>query len=254
MSAKVPPIILLCPYEPCSKPFEIHPRILRSAAKLGKKCYCSPACSRLGSALARRTSTILICAYAPCSKPFPVYAHTLKRGYESRCCSRLCQNRHMALMRHGTFAERFWAQIAIAGPDECWPWQGRTNWQGYGQIHVPEKGRDVGAHIVSWFFAKGRWPLPEMDICHSCDSPPCANDAHLWEGTPVQNTHDAMYKGRLASGQRHHNSKMTDVQWSEALTLYAKGWSMYRLSQRYNIDYSSMKVRFRRHRNRQNAP
>jgi HNH endonuclease len=250
MSARVPLIVLICPYTPCSKPFEIHPRIVRGAAKLGKKCYCSPACGRLGSALARRTSVTLICAYAPCSKPFQAYAHTLKRTFKFRCCSRTCQNRQIALMRFpGTFEEKFWAQVARSGPDECWPWQGRTNWQGYGQINVPEQQRDVGVHIVAWFFAHGRWPLTDMDICHSCDNLPCTNEAHLWEGTPYDNTHDAFNKGRMhpPSGERHWKSKLTDIQWQTILTLLAEGHlSKRQIAQQHGITPASIRDRLKR--------
>lgn len=193
---------------------------------------------------------ILVCAYEPCSKPFPVYPHTIKLGFKTRCCSRICQNRLIAQQRFpGTLAEKFWAQVAKAAPDACWPWQGRTNWQGYGVINVPGKNRDVGAHIVAWFFAHGRWPLPEMDICHSCDNPPCTNDAHLWEGTPQDNTQDAFSKGRMhpPAGERHWKSKLTDAQWQNILTLLAEGHlSKRQIALQHGITPSSLRDRLKR--------
>lgn len=249
MSAKVPLITLLCPYEPCSKPFDIHPRIPRSAAKLRKKVYCSPSCGRLGSALARKTSVTLICSYPPCRKPFPAYAHTLKHSRTFRCCSRSCQNNMQRMGSRTTFAERFWAQAAIGMPDECWPWQGRTTRGGYGVIHVPEKKRDVGAHIVAWFFAHGRWPLPGMEICHSCDNPPCTNDTHLWEGTPQDNTQDALNKGRMhpPSGEQHWCSKLTDAQWQNILGLLAEGrLSKTEIARQHGISRSAIRDRLKR--------
>lgn len=247
MSAKVPPITLICPWEPCSKPFEIHPRIFRSAAKLGKKVYCSPACSRLGSALARKRSVTLICAYSPCSIAFEVPPSVLKKPAEFRCCSRACKQNLQRMQTHATFADRVWAQVSIGEPQDCWPWQGRMRTDGYGVITHPDLQRDVGAHIAAWTLTHGRWPLPGMDICHSCDCPPCCNPAHLWEGTPHDNAMDAAIKGRRRSGERHHNNKLPESQWIEIAALVAAGdLSVYRAAKLYGLSKKTVAVRLQR--------
>jgi len=247
MSARVPLITLICPYKPCSKPFEVHPRIVRSAERVGKKRYCSPECGKLGSIEARRTSVTLLCDYPPCGKPFQTYASTLARGFKARYCSANCRARGVAARRFpGTFAERFWAQVFIGRPDECWPWQGRTRHDGYGVLYVPETQLEKGAHIVSWYFAHGRWPAPGMDICHSCDNHPCVNPAHLWEGTPLENTLDSVQKGRWPSGERHWKSKLTDTQWQEILQLLAEGTLSKRIiAAQYNVSVALITDRLR---------
>ena len=153
----------------------------------------------------------------------------------------------MSRMYPGTFAEKFLAQVQRGAPDECWPWQGRTAGPGgYGMIYVPETQMDTGAHIVAFYFAQGRWPLPDMSICHSCDNPPCCNDAHLWEGTTLENAQDSMAKGRKPMGEQHHASKLTDLQWEEILALlHEDTLSRRQIAARYGINHKSLTLRLK---------
>ena len=91
---------------------------------------------------------------------------------------------------------RFWESVDIQGPDDCWEWQGSRLPSGYGQLHIWGDKNHLYAHRVTWEIAHG--PVPDdLDICHSCDNPPCCNPAHLWAGTAKQNTWDSIRKGRF---------------------------------------------------------
>jgi hypothetical protein len=63
------------------------------------------------------------------------------------------------------------------------------------------------AHRAVWLVAHGE--LPEVEVCHSCDNPPCCNPAHLFVGTHADNMRDSRVKGRMrgAVGERNGGNK-----------------------------------------------
>lgn len=95
--------------------------------------------------------------------------------------------------------ERFWAKVDKSPhPTGCWVWTaGKAS--GYGQFSIGRKF--ILAHRFAFENTKG--PIPEgLLVCHSCDNKPCVNPAHLWTGTSLDNTRDAVAKGRTARGDR----------------------------------------------------
>lgn len=102
---------------------------------------------------------------------------------------------------------RFWAKVTVLGEDDCWPWRNGDNVKGYGQVNMA--GRRRPSHVVAWEIANNQ-PMPEgMHGCHSCDYPPCCNPKHVFAGTPKNNKHDSMAKGRDAHGARHGRAKLS---------------------------------------------
>ena len=75
----------------------------------------------------------------------------------------------------------------------CKEWPGAKSKGGYGQKSVDGKVQYL--HRLEW--AKHNGPIPpRMEICHSCDNPPCYEITHLWLGTHAENMADHAAKGR----------------------------------------------------------
>lgn len=81
------------------------------------------------------------------------------------------------------------------GSDECWPWTGSTNGVGYGKLTINKRQR-LATHVALEVDGRPQ-PLDESFACHRCDNPGCVNPAHLFWGTPSDNTMDGYRKGRI---------------------------------------------------------
>lgn len=82
-------------------------------------------------------------------------------------------------------------------PNGCHEWTGAKNQFGYGMVCVMLDGKrnTMPAHRLQWMRLKGKIP-DGLDACHACDFRACGNIEHLFLGTPLENIHDMIAKGR----------------------------------------------------------
>lgn len=106
-------------------------------------------------------------------------------------CSLRCANKVKKVMPTHLY---FWKYAERKGIDDCWPWRGTCDQNGYGRVvFMTEKFK---AHRVSYEMANG--PIPDgLIIRHKCDNPNCVNPNHLEAGTQKDNMQDASKRGRL---------------------------------------------------------
>lgn len=105
----------------------------------------------------------------------------------------------------------------------CWFWTGgKRSTSGYGVFRVivetpyGRAGVNVAAHRISYVLTKGQIPAGAI-LLHSCDQPACVNPDHLRAGTPKENAHEALSRGRR---KRHWATKLSDADVTELRHLY----------------------------------
>lgn len=128
----------------------------------------------------------------------------------------------LALIERPPMEQRFWSRVDRRSPDECWPWVGYLNSNGYG-IWKERPGRGQRARPASrlaFYFTHGYYPPV---VRHKCDNPPCCNPAHLEPGTQVDNLADMTARGRSTRGVRNPAAKLTEAQVREVRRRLADG-------------------------------
>jgi len=104
----------------------------------------------------------------------------------------------------------------LISKSRCWEWQGSLNYTGYGIVGIGSRlyGRKtVLAHRLAYQVLVE--PIPRgLDVLHKCDNPSCINPSHLFLGTPADNVHDMMSKGRnvVLHGASIGTSKLNEQQ------------------------------------------
>jgi hypothetical protein len=137
----------------------------------------------------RRMPTGMVCSIDGCDR----------RATRRRMCS-VCARR---IANHGEATDprvrRFWTQVDKREPEECWPWAGYIQPNGYGTRSNHNPGETRLVHRIAYEYLVG--PIPAglvLDhLCHTrdpqcadndqCRHRRCCNPSHLEPVTPREN-------------------------------------------------------------------
>ena len=104
---------------------------------------------------------------------------------------------------------------------------------GYARWHPRPAGN---AHRRVFALLRGEIPAG-MNVCHTCDNPPCVNPAHLWLGTDADNMRDRDRKGRTgwALGSTNGQAKLTEEAIEVIRSLHRQGLSQQKIADRFGV-------------------
>lgn len=116
--------------------------------------------------------------------------------------------------------------------DECWPWPGKTNRDGYGLAWC--EGGFALAHRLVYEATKGALRSCAL---HTCDNPPCCNPIHLFDGTRTENARDRDRKRRQQRGESHYATVYEDVAVAALRECVAEGMPLAQAARELEIPY-----------------
>ncbi len=137
----------------------------------------------------------------------------------------------------------FWDMVDIRGEDECWPWLGGCDRDGYGQLK--RNGGVVIASRVALAEATGKMRY-DLHALHSCDNPPCCNPGHLRWGTPADNAQDKMLRGRGRTGDQvganNGAAKLSEKQVELVVERLHAGWGNSQIAADLPVGHSMISL------------
>lgn len=112
--------------------------------------------------------------------------------------------------------KRFWSYVDIRSEDECWPWTGSLDKNGYGKFWFIDGL--IGAHNFSLQLKLDRPIDFYSETLHKCNNRICQNPKHLEEGTHTENMKGVIYPDR--KGENNGHAKLTNAQILSIKTTY----------------------------------
>jgi hypothetical protein len=143
--------------------------------------------------------------------------------------------------------KQFVSFIDERGWDDCWPWLGELDSDGYG-VFQSTCFRSMKAHRIALeIHLNQNLPSPGRDlkgsnlVLHSCDSRSCCNPKHLFLGSQADNIADRDKKGRVNRGENRPAAKLNVEQVKEIRRkYYPYKYSLAKLAKEYEVDLSTV--------------
>lgn len=165
----------------------------------------------------------------------------------------------MSKIRQITYAqitEKFLSNLPCGFTEgDCWEWQGAKLNNGYGDLVLGSKKNKFPyfyrnrPHRFSYaHFNESEIP-DGMFVCHKCDNPKCCNPLHLFLGTPKENMHDKIKKGRQPTreefsklakryspkGSKQPKAKLHESDIPSIFEMFKNKVPKRRIAQRFNV-------------------
>lgn len=130
---------------------------------------------------------------------------------------------------------RYWKRVDVAGPADCWEWQGASTPKGYGKLRVGYALHYT--HRIA-LALDGREPAG-LIARHKCDNPRCCNPAHLILGSVADNSADMMGRGRSMRGEKNHFSKL---RWIQVRAIRESSGSNVSIARKFGVAESTIRA------------
>ena len=168
-----------------------------------------------------------------CQKQFISFESRPNR--KSRFCSLVCR-----FPKLPSLESRLLEMREIDIKTGCWLWTGAIIKGGYGQLRINRGANPVYVHHLmatrhlNYKKKVGLWVL------HRCDVKRCFNPAHLYIGTIIDNTRDALQRGQIKRGYQSPFSKLSPEEVGKIRRSYSKGASQYVIAKKFDISQTTV--------------
>lgn len=142
-------------------------------------------------------------------------------------------------VRAAEIMRRVWSHVDRRGEDQCWPWLGTVDRDGYGRTEI--SGKKHQTHKLVLEEKLGR-KLDAGEVTrHSCNNPACNNPNHLSPGTQARNLADRDAANRQAKGESNGRAKLTAEKVLEARKRVGAGESYVRVAIHFGVDPTTLR-------------